>query len=330
AKAEDSISGEPVTSGVSVTIEKTGRIHRLAAMQKHNDIGNRSDIIKTVALDKAKAEIRKTVDVDTVPDLYPQLETGEYRWGLSIDLNACVGCSACMVACSVENNIPQIGRQQILLGREMHWIRLDRYFNGSMDNPEVTIQPVMCQQCNHAPCEAVCPVYATVHDPEGLNTQTYNRCVGTRYCANACPYKVRRFNWFTHKWNVIAADEKHRNPRALNPDVTVRTRGIMEKCTFCIQRIRGGKYKAKNEDRKVFDSEIKTACQQVCPTNAIVFGDLKDQRTAVHKLRKSSRSFLMLGGDPEHKHYGIKTLPNVNYLAKVKNKVDEKDSGHHG
>ncbi len=333
AKRSDAISGDPVTSVQAVSIEKTGKRFALAKMQKSSDLGNRKDIVKEISYKKAVENISKNKDLDTVPDLYPKLdEQAEYRWGMAIDLNSCTGCSACMVACAAENNIPTTGREQIIIGREMHWIRLDRYFRGDVDNPEVTLQPVMCQQCAHAPCEAVCPVYATTHDPEGINTMTYNRCVGTRYCANACPYKVRRFNWFGHKWNIIGDRQMDRNPRALNPDVTVRTRGVIEKCTFCIQRIREAKFLAKEQDTKVSDGMLQTACQQVCPTNAISFGDLKNPRSEASRLRKDNRAYLLLGGDPEHKHYGIKTLPNVSYLAKVMHHEPASNAGgaHHG
>lgn len=325
----DRSSGQPVTMGMEVELSKTGKRHALAAMQKHNDIANRHDIVVKTSLAKATASMGKTKDLDTVPDLYPKLPAHkDYRWGMAIDLTSCTGCSACMVACAVENNIPQIGREQVRKGREMHWIRLDRYFAGPVDNPEVTFQPVMCQHCNHAPCEAVCPVYATVHDPEGQNAQVYNRCVGTRYCANACPYKVRRFNWFTHEWHVIGDKERDRNLRALNPDVTVRTRGIMEKCSFCVQRIRDAKHKAKEKDLLVRDGDLKTACQQVCPSDAIQFGNLADPESMVSKARRDARAYTMLNGDPDHHHYGIKTLPNVSYLAEVTHK--ESAANHHG
>ncbi len=334
AKAEDSFTGDAVTAGQSAKIKFTGKRYRLAMMQKHSDIGNRKDIIKKVGLAAATAGVGKTLNLDDVPDLYPDLYAKDrnvnYRWGMAVDLTLCTGCSACMVACSTENNIPQVGREQILHGREMHWIRLDRYFAGSVDNPEVTFQPVMCQHCNHAPCEAVCPVFATTHEPEGLNAQTYNRCVGTRYCANACPYKVRRFNWFTFKWNVIGKEERDRNPRALNPEVTVRTRGIMEKCTMCVQRIRDGKHRAAEREGKVRDGEIKTACQQVCPSNALVFGDLMDPNSEVSRARKDNRAYLLLGGEPDHHEYGIKTLPNVSYLKKVTIKETADAGGGHG
>lgn len=327
--AFDPLSGVIVTSGQKVELTPTGETYRLCATQKHNDIANRTDIIKFLPLSEMSKNEAKSKDLDTVPDLYPELEVGDYRWGMSVDFGKCNGCSSCSVACSVENNIPSVGREQIMMGRTMTWIRSDRYFSGSVENPKVTFQPVMCQHCNHAPCEPVCPVFATTHDPEGMNAQTYNRCVGTRYCANACPYKVRRFNWFTHKWNIIDDNPIHRNPRALNPDVTVRTRGIMEKCTFCVQRVRDAKHKAKADNRKVREGDIKTACQQACPSDAIIFGDLKDPTSRVAKLRKDYRAFSMLGGDPEHKHYGIKTLPNVTYLAQVTHDGSSSNSGSH-
>lgn len=320
--------GLPLTAGLAVTLTRTGKTHRLAAMQKENKLGNRGDIVKSVSVAQLQQHQRQVRDLDAVPDLYPQLEEAEHRWGLSVDLHKCIGCSACMVACAQENNVPQVGRKQVAMGREMHWIRLDRYFSGDAANPRVTMQPMMCQQCNHAPCEAVCPVYATTHDAEGINAMTYNRCVGTRYCANACPYKVRRFNWWTHKWNVIDDKDYNRNPRALNPDVTVRTRGVMEKCNFCYQRIRDGKHQAKEEKRVVRDQEIKTACQQTCPADAITFGNLKDKNSEVARQRRDYRAYLVLGGYPELKEYGLKTLPNVSYLADVT--LQEESSDEHG
>ena len=318
----------PLTASVPVSLTRTGKTHRLAAMQKENKLGDRGDIVKSVSVAQLQQHKNKMRDLDTVPDLYPQLEEAEYRWGLSVDLHKCIGCSACMVACAQENNVPQVGRSQVAMGREMHWIRLDRYFSGDAANPRVTIQPMMCQQCNHAPCEAVCPVYATTHDAEGINAMTYNRCVGTRYCANACPYKVRRFNWWTHKWNVIDAKDYNRNPRALNPDVTVRTRGVMEKCNFCYQRIRDGKHQAKMAGRMVRDEEIKTACQETCPADAITFGNLKDKDSKVAQQRHDYRAYLALGGDPDLKEYGLKTLPNVSYLAEVT--LQEESGDEHG
>lgn len=320
--------GMPLTAGLAVSLTRTGKTHRLAAMQKENKLGRRGDIVKSVSVAQLQQHKDKMRDLDTVPDLYPKLEEGEHRWGLSVDLHKCIGCSACMVACAQENNVPQVGRTQVAMGREMHWIRLDRYFSGDASNPRVTMQPMMCQQCNHAPCEAVCPVYATTHDAEGINAMTYNRCVGTRYCANACPYKVRRFNWWTHKWNVIDEKDYNRNPRALNPDVTVRTRGVMEKCNFCYQRIRDGKHQAKMAGRTVRDGEIKTACQETCPADAITFGNLKDASSAITQQRRDYRAYLALGGYPDLKEYGLKTLPNVSYLADVT--LQEEGGDEHG
>ncbi|MCX6129179.1 MAG: 4Fe-4S dicluster domain-containing protein, partial [Proteobacteria bacterium] len=313
----DPLTGDLVTAGQQVELIKTGRRYRLASQQKHNDIANRHDIMPLIPLASAVKNARKEKDLDTVPDLYASFTPKDgdlrgkswlfpewkasttYRWGMSIDLERCTGCGACSIACDLENNVAQVGREQILIGRRMHWLRIDRYFSGAVDNPSVSFQPVGCQHCNHAPCEAVCPVYATTHDQEGFNSQTYNRCVGTRYCANACPYKVRRFNWFTYKWGIMGDNPIDRNPRALNPDVTVRTRGIMEKCTFCVQRIRDAKHNAKQQNRQVFDGEIRTACQTVCPSDAIVFGNLLDPNSRVSRTRKDNRAFLLLGGNPE-------------------------------
>ena len=326
----ESLTMQPITQGLKVKITPLNKWYRLAAMQKHSDLMNRKDIIKEYSVAEL-AKLRNDQDLDKVPDLYPKMKQSahsSYRWGMAIDLDKCNGCGSCMTACAIENNVPQIGREQILLGREMHWIRRDRYFSGSLEDPKVSFQPVMCQHCNHAPCEPVCPVFATTHDAEGLNAMTYNRCVGTRYCANACPYKVRRFNWWTHKWGEMGDKPYNRNPRAANPDVTVRTRGVMEKCSMCVGRIREKKHLAKLEGRTVLDGEIKTACQQTCPTGAIVFGNLNDPKSEIAKLRKNKRAYLLLGADPRHKHYGLKTLPNVHYMAKVSLKDHGKESGH--
>ncbi len=318
-KSVDPVIKAPVTSGMEVKITRTGDIYRLAAMQKSHDIGNRTSIVKKYSFEHVKS-LKRERSLDDVPDLYPALaadEAASYRWGMSVDLTKCTGCGACMAACAVENNIPQVGREQVLLHRMMHWVRLDRYFAGDVDNPQVTFQPMMCQQCKHAPCEAVCPVIATSHDPEGLNAMTYNRCIGTRYCANACPYKVRRFNWWTHKWGVMGDRPQDRMPRALNPEVTVRTRGVMEKCTFCVQRLRQAKYVAKEQGRLVREGDVMTACAQVCPSDAITFGNLKDQGSRVSIERRDARSYLALGGDPDKGEFGIKTLPNVSYMAVI-------------
>lgn len=330
SRSADSATGTPVTTGQAVKLTLTGAVFPMAQLQKHNDIANRKDIVKHVALADARANMNKTRNLDDVPDLYPALPKVEYRWGMAIDLDKCTGCQACYVACSTENNVPQVGREQILLGREMNWIKIDRYFAGDPMAPEVMMQPMLCQHCSHAPCEAVCPVYATTHDSEGVNAMTYNRCIGTRYCANACPYKIRRFNWWTHKWNVMGERLQDRNPRAMNPDVTVRTRGVMEKCTFCYQRVRDAKHRSKLAGASVRDGEAKTACQQTCPADAITFGNLNDMTARVTRLRQDNRSYLALNGNPDLHEYGLKTVPNVSYLAKVplEAPADEHGGGH--
>jgi MoCo/4Fe-4S cofactor protein with predicted Tat translocation signal len=243
-----------------------------------------------------------------------------HHWAMAIDLNACTGCGNCIVSCNAENNIAMVGRQEVINRREMHWMRIDRYFKGSPDDQngglQVLHQPMLCQHCSNAPCESVCPVLATTHNDEGMNQQIYNRCIGTRYCANNCPYKVRRFNWFSYYSN---SDFKDVNPMqhdavgrlVLNPDVTVRARGVMEKCSFCVQRVQDKKLKAKTEGRNPKDGEIKTACQQSCPADAIVFGDLLDKTSEVHKLFYNKRGY--------HALEDVKTLPGVLYLTKVRN-----------
>jgi Fe-S-cluster-containing dehydrogenase component len=231
-------------------------------------------------------------------------ETGQ-KWGMVIDLSLCIGCNACVTACSAENNVPVVGPVEVSRGREMHWIRVDRYYEGSPGAMRIVRQPMLCQQCDNAPCENVCPVAATVHSADGLNEMTYNRCVGTRYCANNCPYKVRRFNYFDYHRELASPAEL-----AMNPEVTVRSRGVMEKCTFCVQRIREAQRAARRERRDVFDGEAGTACQRACPTGAIRFGDVNNTDSRVHRLVRSNRAYRLLAE--------LGTGPAVSYLARIR------------
>ncbi|WP_299291666.1 TAT-variant-translocated molybdopterin oxidoreductase [uncultured Mucilaginibacter sp.] len=315
------------------TISATGDVYNLAQTQTHHSVEGRNIIRETsfnkYLKDPSSANGRHESEHKTYT-LWPEYNRPEYNWVMAIDLNSCTGCGACVAACNVENNVPVVGRDEVRRRREMHWIRIDRYYSfkegnesvteekeinklDNMDNVSVVYQPMLCQHCDHAPCETVCPVLATVHSSEGLNHMAYNRCVGTRYCANNCPYKVRRFNWFNY-WNDSRFDNYLNNEHTqlvLNPDVTTRFRGVMEKCTMCIQRIQGGKLKAKLDQRNLKDGEIKTACQQTCPTNAIIFGNVNDPDSEVAKLLKSERTYYVLEE--------LNVQPGIGYQVKVRN-----------
>jgi molybdopterin-containing oxidoreductase family iron-sulfur binding subunit len=233
-------------------------------------------------------------------------DTG-HQWAMTIDLNSCVGCNACVVACQSENNIPIVGKEQVRKGREMHWVRVDRYFEGAPEQPRMIFQPVPCMQCENAPCEQVCPVAATVHDEEGLYVMVYNRCIGTRYCSNNCPYKVRRFNWFDYQ----IENWPEPLPLMLNPDVTVRGQGVMEKCTFCVQRVDRARQTAKDAGRLIADGEVTPACAQTCPSQAITFGNVRDGASRAVQAAKEAeaRSY--------HALHVLNTRPAIDYLARV-------------
>jgi MoCo/4Fe-4S cofactor protein with predicted Tat translocation signal len=299
-------------SGVKIT--KTGGTYKLASTQGYQSMdtpdGAHRPLVRETTLEEYKKEPNFAKEDETPKDLtlyepYPYGKE-DYAWGMTIDLNSCVGCNNCMLACQSENNIAVVGKEQVVIGRHMHWIRVDAYYQGDRDNPKAFFQPVPCMQCENAPCEVVCPVGATNHSPEGLNDMVYNRCVGTRYCSNNCPYKVRRFNfllfqdWETPQYKMMR-----------NPDVSVRSRGVMEKCTYCIQRINEKRIDAEREDRKINDTELQTACQQSCPAGAIVFGNINDPNSKVSKLKAQSRNYSLLGE--------LNTRPRTTYLAEVRN-----------
>lgn len=304
--------------GDGLTIRKINGTEKLATTQNHFSVEGR-DMMRAGTLAEFLAHPEFAAEKGEVPKhdetLYDpdEFKNNGYAWGMVIDLNTCIGCNACTIACQAENNIPIVGKAQVAHGREMHWIRIDTYHAGSPDNPEFNHQPVPCMHCEHAPCELVCPVGATVHDDEGLNVQVYNRCVGTRYCSNNCPYKVRRFNFFEYN-GALSATEK----LVKNPDVTVRSRGVMEKCTYCLQRINAARITAELQRRLIRDGDITPACAQVCPAEAITFGDIHDPNSRVSKLKKQPLDYGMLAE--------LNTRPRTSYLAKLRNRSEETTS----
>ena len=348
-------------TGASISAA-TGDMFKFACTQQHHTMMGRK-IVNEVTLEEYQngnpeewneREMVTVFDTNAThkkvyseqSNLWDDHDRLSYKWGMAIDLNSCIGCGACVIGCQAENNTAVVGRDQIMMTRDMYWMRIDRYYSSPMtkdkaeqegegkvsmyldmenpvtDNPKVMFQPIMCQHCAHAPCETVCPVLATNHSSEGLNQMTYNRCVGTRYCANNCPYKVRRFNWFNYNGNYRFADINPSQENdvlgrmVLNPDVVVRSRGVMEKCSMCVQRIQAGKLKAKVESRKLNDGEVQTACAQACPTNAIIFGDLNNPESEISKYYNDERMYHLLED--------VGAQPNVFYMTKVRNAEEEK------
>ncbi|MDB5245711.1 MAG: 4Fe-4S dicluster protein [Segetibacter sp.] len=330
----------------AVEVSDAGYRYKVAQSQTHQTYEGRTEVVleTTLATLKQQPEMflerreelhrdyaPKTMNFERDATLYPLYPRPGIKWGMSIDLNSCTGCQACVVACIAENNVPVVGKDEVARYHDMHWLRIDRYFSGNLENPSVIFQPMLCQHCDNAPCENVCPVAATMHSSEGINMMAYNRCIGTRYCANNCPYKVRRFNWADYtgadsfpdnQKGVVSEETLMTNDdlmrMVLNPDVTVRSRGVMEKCSFCVQRCQDGKLKAKKESRPLKSGgdgefDVKTACQQACPTNAIVFGNVNDKESTVYQHRADNQDRLFYVIEMIH------TLPNVSYLAKVRN-----------
>jgi MoCo/4Fe-4S cofactor protein with predicted Tat translocation signal len=289
---------------VQVALRKTGDTLRLATTQGHDRVAGR-DLIHEGTLAEYQKNPKFLEQQRSEESLYPSYSYPRHAWAMAIDLNSCIGCQACAVACQAENNVPIVGKDQVLAGRVMHWLRIDRYYSGAPDNPDVAFEPMPCMHCENAPCEVVCPVHATVHDHDGLNLMVYNRCIGTRFCSNNCPYKVRWFNFFDY------TSKNDRPPESWNPQVTVRERGVMEKCTYCIQRIRTTLIDADRENRQVADGEIRTACEQSCPTQAIIFGNRNDPTSAVAHRKASPLDYVLLED--------LNTRPRTSYAAVIRN-----------
>jgi MoCo/4Fe-4S cofactor protein with predicted Tat translocation signal len=355
-----SFNGTTVIYNNAVTVKDTGHKEKIAQSQIHNSYEGRVEVVRETTLATFRKDpnlisdfrnhlkeeyASKTDNYRVEATLYPDHEQPGIKWGMNIDMNACYGCGACVVACHLENNVPVVGKSEVLRYHDMHWLRIDRYFVSDEKNPDdlkaVIFQPMLCQHCDNAPCENVCPVAATNHSTEGINQMAYNRCIGTRYCANNCPFKVRRFNWSDYmgadsfpnnqdqklvgKLDPVVHQMNDELTRmVLNPDVTVRSRGVMEKCSFCVQRTQAGKLQAKKAGRPLIDGEVKTACQQACSADAITFGNVHDKNSQVNKIRNENpqRSFLVL----EQLH----VLPNITYLAKVRNTDEIIEGKHHG
>ncbi|MGN6543802.1 MAG: 4Fe-4S dicluster domain-containing protein, partial [Aureliella sp.] len=293
------------------TLHKTGRTYKLVTTQHHQTMDGRhlarAGTLEDYLKDPEHPEFAHPPSPTPDADIYPGWSYEGHKWGMSIDLTACVGCSACVIACQAENNIPVVGKKQCDMNRHMHWLRVDTYYQGRPEAPDKTLhQPVPCMHCERAPCEVVCPVAATTHSDEGLNQMIYNRCVGTRYCSNNCPYKVRRFNFLDYSQKFIS------DPTLVllsNPEVTLRSTGVMEKCTYCVQRIERSRIAAELEDRPLRDGEIQTACQAACPAAAIRFGDLNDPESLVKQAHAHPLSYALLEE--------LNTQPRTRYLAEV-------------
>lgn len=333
-------------TAAGATLTATGERHPIAQTQTHHVINSEGNLAARTVIKEgilptidhtihAIHEMRHEFQHLNEQTMYPGHEEEYARghhWKMSIDLNTCIGCGACTIACQAENNVPVVGKEEVIRVHEMHWIRIDRYYTGEdLENPDVVFQPMMCQHCDNAPCENVCPVAASNHSTEGLNQMAYNRCIGTRYCANNCPYKVRRFNWYDY-WGADSFPANEHDDfdmtsdltrMVLNPDVTVRSRGVMEKCSFCVQRLQEGKLAAKKEGRKLQDSDVHTACMQACPTHAITFGDINNTESAVYDaLENDARTFYVIEE--------INTKPAVGYQAKIRNRSAEEDAVRRG